>query len=219
MGVLEIRLFQHYPNNALVKTLLKAFEPCSLIGSCPQARWHPEDGHIPRGFLGACAELSDVKAVLVFAEPSHPDPEDNYSNCNSPMEFLERTVIETFAHFQNPTHGIHHNTRWFLDQIWPEKRFADQLNHVWLTEGRLCSIDDKIGNVPDNQCSTKYLMPQLNLFPDAVVIPFGGKARKRVSRLNCPYLDGVYSLSPPGANHTPARPSWITAAALVRELL
>jgi len=64
------------PNEQLVDVLLPAFGPCRYIdvcsASCRQAKWLPEVGHIPRGFLGATRQLSDVEVVMVFAEPGHP---------------------------------------------------------------------------------------------------------------------------------------------------
>lgn len=67
------------PDDELSALLLEAYEPCSNInvksGICPQAKWDPESGHIPRGFLGAMGALDDVELVMVFAEPGHPHKE------------------------------------------------------------------------------------------------------------------------------------------------
>ena len=207
------------PNAALRKALLPAFGPCPEFGSCLQARWKPERGHVPRGFLGATGELRDVRIVMIFAEPGHPYNGDDYSSCGSPEAILKRTVIETYRIFRDGTDQFHRNARWFLDQIWPDLDFDAQLRYVWMTEGRLCSIDDEIGGLRDRLCAPRYLVRQIELLPQAIVIPFGGKARDRVVGAPIHYFSGVFALSPPGTNQKAAKPSWETAIAAVRAIL
>ncbi|MBS0564801.1 MAG: hypothetical protein JSR87_10100 [Proteobacteria bacterium] len=207
------------PHRALCEVLLSAFQPCPEFGSCAQARWIPERGHVPRGFLGATGELRDVKVVMIFAEPGHPYEGDDYSGCASPQEMLRRTIAETYRIFRNGTDLFHRNARWFLDQVWPGLDFDQQLQHVWLTEGRLCSIESEAGGFKDRLCAPRYLKRQLDLLPHAVAIPFGGKARDRIDALRASFLPGVFSLAPPGANQKGARPSWEHAIDAVRACL
>lgn len=61
-----------HPNPQLLALLLEAYRPCQNFGICREAKWSPADGHIPRGFLGATGELSEVEVVMVFSEPGHP---------------------------------------------------------------------------------------------------------------------------------------------------
>jgi hypothetical protein len=58
---------------SLSEILLPAYAPCAdFSNACNEMRWIPEAGHVPRGFLGACGDLSDVELILVFAEPGDP---------------------------------------------------------------------------------------------------------------------------------------------------
>ncbi|HBU15559.1 MAG: hypothetical protein A2092_14145 [Rhodobacteraceae bacterium GWE1_64_9] len=204
------------PTAALVDTLLPAFAPCPNFGHCVQAQWLPSRGHVPRGFLGATGRLQDVRAILIFAEPGRPYPGDDYSDCPTPMALLQKAVAETCRHMRYGTDIFHQNLRWLLDEAFPGLGFEAQLRHVWMTEGRLCSIAHEIGGLSDRLCARAYLSAQLELMPQALIIPFGGKARDRVARVTDRYLPGIYALSPPGANHRPARPSWQEAAAAIR---
>ena len=86
-----------------------------------------------------------------------------------------------------------------------------------MTESRFCSIDQEIGNVsgPNKSlCAEELLMPQINLLPNATTVLFGGKARKRIGSL-IPNSISAYALAPPGANHQPARPSWLRAIEII----
>ena len=207
------------PNSKLVEALLPAYRPCARFGTCKEAVWKPEVGHVPRGFLGATGGLSDVKLVMIFAEPGGVYPEDDYSNCVSPEAILSRAVEETYRIFSSGTDQFHRNARWFLDQIWPNLNFEEQLRHVWMTEGRLCSIAEEIRGFTDRVCAPTYLKHQLDLLSSATVVPFGGKARDRTALVSRRYVRGVYSLSPPGANQGGAKPSWESAISLVRNSL
>ncbi len=110
---------------------------------------------------------------------------------------------------------FHRNVRWFMSQLYPDLTFDEQLKHVWLTEGRLCSIDVEIGATKDRTCANHYLKRQLEALPNASVVAFGGKAKHYLKGLGVEFI-GAYALAPPGANHKPARPSWEAAIAEIR---
>ena len=57
------------PHPTIRKLILTAFQPCKYFGTCVEANYQPGSGHVPRGFLGATANLEDVEAVIVLAEP------------------------------------------------------------------------------------------------------------------------------------------------------
>ena len=202
------------PHPRLCDLLLPAFKPCQNFGACPEAIWKPEVGHVPRGFLGACGGLNEVKAILVFAEPGGVYPTDSYPVDLSPEDLLRLTVDKTYRIMAASTDQFHRNLRWFLDQIIPETSFEQQLRQVWLTEGRLCSVAREIGGKRDRRCADLYLGRQIALLPQAVVVGFGGKAQAYLSALKLDHV-AAYALSPPGANHRPARPSWAAAAKAV----
>lgn len=205
------------PDDELSVLLRQAYMPCSNFGVCREARWAPETGHIPRGFLGATGALDDVELVMVFAEPGHPHPDEVYNPADRPDTLLENGMRHAYESFANGTDLFHRNVRWFMGQLYPNLTFDEQLRHVWLTEGRLCSIDNEIGGLRDHRCAERYLRGELELLPNATVVAFGGKAHDYVRRLNVqPEPVKAYALAPPGANHKPARPSWERALDIIK---
>ena len=86
-----------YPNDRLISILAKAYSPrCrhfeSHGGQCPESRWSPECGHIPRGFLGATGTLEDVRVVMVLAEPGDPQHFEQYDSSLDPKGMLKSAV-------------------------------------------------------------------------------------------------------------------------------
>ena len=203
------RVMDIKPNPELVAVLLEAYAPCKNFGVCKEAEWAPKEGLMPRGFLGATSELKDVEVVMIFAEPGHPHGTESYDN-DDPLKLMMRGIEHTYDCFANGTDLFHQNTRWFLSQLYPQMSFDEQLKHVWMTEGRLCSIKNEIGNVRDRTCANHYLIRQLELLPNATIVAFGGKAKDYMRQIKQQWI-GAYALSPPGANHKPARPSWKVA--------
>ena len=152
---------------------------------------------------------------MIFAEPGHPYTSDCYDAGRGPDSIFAQAVEATFGIMNSSQDIFHRNVRWFIDQILPHKNLREQLENVWLTEGRLCSVDQEIGGRKDRLCAQTYLLRQIELMPQAIVIGFGGKAQAYLSGLKVPHI-AAYSLAPPGSNHRPARPSWEMAAVAVR---
>ena len=209
-------MVQHSPNRELFDTLIEAYQPCRHFGTCREAIWNPQHGHIPRGFLGATGELFDVEVVMVFAEPGHPHDDETYDPNHSPARMLESGLRHVYDCYKNRTDLFHRNVRWFLSRLYPGLSFDEQLRHAWLTEGRLCSIENEIGGTTDPLCARHYLARQLEMMPNATVVGFGGKAQRYLKRLRAEYM-AAFALAPPGANHKPARPSWERVIAAIEE--
>ena len=206
------------PAPELVEFLLPALRPCKNFGTCPQAIWSPVDGHIPRGPTGAFGSIGDVKVVLVFAEPGHPHVSESYDSADSPEQMLRQTSQYAFHCLSHGKDLFHRNIRWFLSEIFPGQKLEDQLKRVWLTEGRLCSIENEIGNINDMTCAGTFLKGQLDLLPNAVIVGCGGKAQRYLRKLGVAHLS-VFAFAPPGANFKRARPSWEAAIAEIKERL
>lgn len=204
-------------NEKLIELLLEAYRPCRNFGVCREAKWDPALGHIPRGFLGATGALEDVELVMVFSEPGRPHSNERYGPVDDPMRLLESAVRHTYHSFANGTDRFHRNVRWFMSRLYPELTFEEQLRHVWLTEGRLCSIDVEIGSTKDRTCAAHYLLRQVQLLSNATVVAFGGKAKHYVHGLKGDWLE-AYALAPPGAYHKPAVPSWERAIAQIKSM-
>lgn len=202
------------PNDQLSSLLQVAYQPCVNFGVCREAQWNPASGHMPRGFVGATGALEDVELVMVFAEPGHPNPTEGYYAA-TPNDLLAEGAHRTYDAFATGMDLFHRNARWFLSRLYPTLTFEQQLQHAWLTEGRLCSIDNEIGSTRDPTCAQHYLRAQLDLLPNAAVVAFGGKAQDYVRRLGVQHVK-AYALAPPGCNHKPARPSWYAAIEYVK---
>ena len=209
-------MFAQNPNSELFNVLLNAYRPCRHFGICREAVWDPKCGHIPRGFLGATAQLSDVEVVMVFAEPGRPHEDESYDPGDSPARLLDRGLRHTYDCYRNGTDLFHRNVRWFLSELYPDSTFDEQLQRAWLTEGRLCSISEETGSMRDVTCAQQYLVRQIELLPNATVVAFGRKARYYLKRLQVEHVH-AYALAPPGANHRPARPSWEEAIARIKK--
>jgi len=198
------------PVPALVRILSMAYRCRHFSGACRGMRWDPKAGHIPRGYCGATGTVSEVKLVLVVAEPGDPQPGDH----ETMDEALQRTV---WAFREGP--GLfHRNARKLLGYCWPDLGFDQQLRRVWITESVLCSAEVTTGPVPrevERACGEDYLLPQLMLFPRAIVVALGGKAHQRLKRLGIPHEE-AHALAPPGCNQKAADPSWRRIGELVR---
>ncbi len=198
------------PHPGLRTHLLRAYAPCQFLGICRHARFDARVGHVPRGYLGATAELKDVAVVLVFAEPGFPhnsEKHDRYGT--SPEEIMQSAVDHTYECFKHCTDQFHRNVRFVLDRIFPEE-FDSQLKRTWLTDARLCSIDNEIGGHREDTCAREYLSRQLDSLPNAITLAFGGKAQRTLEMLRRQFKRAV-ALAPPGCNFKTALPSWESA--------
>lgn len=204
------------PNQRMMELLADLYSPCPNFGVCPQAHWEPSAGHIPRGFLGATGQLQEVEMVLVFAEPGAPHAGEAYAECRTPNHFITAAVNHAYEAFAHGQDLMHRNTRQLIEMAFPGIPFDDQLRKVWLTESRLCSLDEELGACSDRTCADTFLSAQVELLPEARVIALGGKAAQRIRRAAPGHLK-AYAVAPPGANHRPARPSWEAAASWVRD--
>ena len=203
------------PNEQLRTLMREAYAPCQFFGRCKEAIWAPASGYIPRGYLGATKSLADVELVMVFSEPGSPHPSERYDVLCGGDSLMDACNEHAYQSFRDGTDLFHRNVRWFLSQLYPQSTFDEQLQKVWLTEGRLCSITNEIASTTDRTCSQYYLWRQLALLPQATVVAFGGKARRYLGGLGVEYVS-AYAMAPPGANHQPARPSWFAAIEAVR---
>lgn len=206
-----------FPNEQLLAVMREAYS-CGYFGSCRQAKFDPKSGHVPRGFLGATGDLGNVEAIFVIAEPGHPHPDERYSDGASTNQLLSEALGHTYKSYREGTDLFHRNMRWVMDQLWPGT-FDEKLDRVWITEGRLCSIDSEIGAFNDKLCAPAYLSRQIELLPSAAIVLFGAKAKQRVAGmagLQGRVVVEARALAPPGANHKAAKPSWQHAIETVR---
>lgn len=199
------------PCQELLKIIEPAYAPCPhFSGACQSLRWDPDQGHVPRGFVGATNRPEDVRLVLVFAEPGDPHV--------ARRESLATSLKYTFECMRNGTDQFHRNVRLILDLCFPAESFESQLTKTWMTESVLCSAPLEGGSVVASAwrtCSATYLKPQLNVLTNAVVAALGAKAQKRLSSIGIRFIAAA-AAAPPGCNFKGARESWQAIADAVR---
>lgn len=203
------------PNDRILSAVLDAYRPCSNFGICREAKWDPAIGHVPRGILGATGAPEEVEVVMVFSEPGHPHQGEGHDVGLGPLGLLQSAMQHTYNCYRSRLDPFHRNVRWFLSELYPDLTFDQQLRHVWLTEGRLCSIENEIGSTKDRTCASHYLVRQLKVLPNASVIAFGRKAQHYLSGIGVAFIR-AFAFAPPGANSIRARPSWEAALEEIR---
>jgi hypothetical protein len=200
---------------SLEKILSPAYRCPEFDGTCHgKMRWEPGLGHVPRGFLGACGESSEVELILVFAEPGDPHDEERDSVHTSLLHSGQTALSRVYEY---ATYAVeighdtfHRNLKHILNMCWPSASFEQQMRKVWLTDSVLCSAPKEGGAVSKRSCITcgeKYLLPQLKLFPRALVVAVGGKARDRLGFLGIDFIH-VRSIAPPGCHYKGSRETW-----------
>jgi hypothetical protein len=191
------------PCSDLMHILTPAFRCPNFDSVCRTMKWDPANGHIPRGFLGATGTPEEVELVLVFAEPGDPHPGDHTT--------LTEAIQHAYWAFREGPGKFHRNARKLLQLCWPGLTFDQQLRKVWMTESVLCSAEVTTGPVPrpvEQACGVRFLQKQLAVFPNALVVALGDKAKDRLIRLGIE-AEGAHSVAPPGGNKPAAFASWV----------
>lgn len=200
------------PCREVRKILEPAYAPCEHFqGACKSLCWAPDIGHVPRGYLGATGTLSEIRLVLVFAEPGDPHDSERH-------ESMDTSLAYTYECMKNGTDLFHRNVRGILDLCFPEDSFDAQLRKTWLTESLMCSAPVESGKVASTAwraCTTSYLKPQLSLMPNAIVAALGSKARDRLKSIGVDFI-AAGAAAPPGCNFAGVRESWQQIAAAVQ---
>ena len=194
---------------------------CDHIGICADAVYDPASGHIPRGFSGAEGSLDDVLLVVVFAKPGFPLLGESYSG--DVEENLRCLLSAQFL--KSGKNQFHRNITEFLSQVFAKfsKNIEEQLTRVWLTERRNCSLTEEIGNIRKVErlrCASKHFVEQIKLFPNAIVLLAGNKAKQASALVGNVAKCGVVecgAFAPTGCNKIEACESHQRAVRLVQE--
>jgi hypothetical protein len=192
------------PSPKLEQILSSAYRCPEFDNACTEMRWDLDAGHAPRGFSGAQGELSEVELILVFAEPGDPHYREQHSGLESVYDYATRAL-------RDGTDLFHRNVRKILEMCWPNMPFEQQMHKVWLTESVLCSAPKEGGRVSRSAsmaCGERYLLGQLALFPHALVVALGSKARNRLRAFGVTDFLSAYAAAPPGCNMPQALESW-----------
>jgi hypothetical protein len=204
----------------LVEILSPAYGPCPRFAdTCAKMVWNPKLGFVPRGFFGASGNLSEVELVLVSGEPGDPWEEERDSSMERAYEITAR-VISNAPSMKGRQFIYHRNIRRILDMCWEGLPFEEQLRKVWITDSVLCSALKEGGNVASNvsrTCGREYLLPQLKLFPKAVVAALGSKAKNRLLALGITDFVPARAAAPRGCNYPDAKQTWRNIALALQE--
>ncbi len=200
----------------MLDILSPAYKPCPEYVNCRKEgiRWDPPLGHVPRGFCGATGRLEEVQLILVVAEPGDPLTNETHTG-------IESAFKKAYECFSDKITQFHLNVREILDLCWPNEIFDMQMRRVWLTESVLCSAPKETGPVKASvarTCIRRYLSKQLELFPGALVVALGGKARDRLKCNGIVDFFHAYAAAPPGCNvfKHKAKLSWQAIAEKLR---
>ncbi|MDC0190236.1 uracil-DNA glycosylase family protein [Rhodospirillales bacterium] len=185
--------------NAFTSVLNAALGPCPslLNGACRDfVTWDPHRGQVPRGWWGGLGSTEEIELVIVLGEPSlNTQPGESYGEFPTVAEVsgfingLYQNVFPTKplgTELPSERGSVHYNVMLLLQMCFGEDHSLDELaKRTWVTQAVLCSV--KKGTLRRHHtsvrqtCWRKYLRMQLDLVPDAFIIPMGNKARDAVS--------------------------------------
>lgn len=174
-------------------------------------RWSPESGHVPRGFYGAFGDLSEVRLVMVLAEPGNPGGNAIHNGIDSAFSEAEQCYLRAGGQG-------HTNVRTIIRRCFPKLTLQETMRKVWITESVLCSATTpgaKVDRSCEQLCVSTYLEPQLRLFPNATVAAMGSKAYKRLKKY-VPDIVECGAVFPPGCNFPSTKAKWDKLVSIVR---
>ena len=209
------------PNQIISNQLLQAYNPCpGFTRYCSCMRWNPREGHVPRGFCGAIGKLSDVKLVLVCAEPGNPHISENHEADGTANGIFESVCEYVWSCFSTGKDLYHRNIKKILDLCFPKQTFDDQMTKTWITDSVLCSAKTECGSIPIEtieECTKRFLKKQISLFPNANIVALGDKADKRLKKAGIEKDYKAFAAAPPGCNRKEAIDSWEVIANYIKK--
>ena len=113
-------------------------------------------------------ELAEVEFVIVLAEPGNPKPAEGYLGSVAPAALVRRVVDFVHGTHVERDGAVQCIVRWFLKRRFPGMDFDEQLRRVWITQSRLCSLNQSGASYREPLyllCRDDYLAAQLQLFP------------------------------------------------------
>ena len=175
----------YLPSPELREILLPSHNPCQgFQGMCKGiANWNPEQGHVPRGFIGAFGSLDEVRVIILVAEPSDPHDKESYTFDDT---LMTQTCKYKFGVYRDKKYRYHRNLRILLDRIFPDATLEQQLRNAWIVDTYLRSAPKKSSSMDkrnaERGCAERFLVKQLELFEGRPIVALGRKAQKRVGR-------------------------------------
>ena len=197
--------------------------------SCPQfegvckgfCRFDPAVGLIPRGYGGKPEDASDVRLIIVTAEPGDPAIGESYSGTalemrKAHLNHFEQAMCHGIQRYGSASSQFHQRLCEILELFWPALDLDAQLKVTWFTDAVLCSASKSGGMFPkeiEMTCATTYLRPQIQSMQNAAVLALGAKAIRRMKQAGLRVdLTGHHPSVWPGRQLVAARESWSRAA-------
>ena len=134
-------------NAELRRKLESAYSPCKNFAADCRGLikpWNAASGHVPRGFYGALGELSEIRLVIVLAEPADPASNEDYSSKGREMELAFSYAEKCYLYCGSDGHD---NVRKIVRSCFPSLELLDAMRKVWITESVLCSALTSGGNI------------------------------------------------------------------------
>lgn len=208
---------------ALFEILKPLYSPCvhfknACAGHC---QWSLDIGMVPSGFGGATGELSEVKLIVITAEPGAPIVNHGYSGTpqemvENSMKIFERSLRVGGVDRASGFNGrFHRNFRRILEYCWPEEGIDAILRKTWVTNTVLCPLPPFANSHPKQvktTCGNSYLKQQIELFPSAFILVLGRETKARMEMNGFEYnANGLHPSY--WANPKASIDSWKLAAA------
>ena len=193
-------------------------------------RWDFHAGYAPLYLKGNWEQPSNVKLVLMLAEPGRPDDNERFST--DPDKWIRQAVLSPAqcAPFrtEHQDRSFQHRIEWFLDacgfDLHNSHRTWSRIvisNTFWLrVASRQGSARQAWASQAPRQAEAyfieRYLGPMLRCFPHAAIVGAGKKAHSRLSRTGVRWIR-IGALAPPGCNFPHVRERQRQVAAKLRE--
>ncbi|HXY57185.1 MAG TPA: hypothetical protein VEH76_01260 [Methylocystis sp.] len=184
-----------------------------------------EAGHRPRHVAGNLSNPSEVKIILLLAEPgSNPFPEELG---RSEKTWIEDITCDGLGNGGNRLRydelagsDYERNPRDFLRMVWPNSSPRANMSRCVITNSFWMQAPSSGGPIPAGASREfgVHLKRFLSVFANAAVVAAGVKAQARCKQAGIFAME-MYALTPPGSNHQNVRDTWKTTADALRRRL
>jgi hypothetical protein len=185
--------------------------------------WDFTGGYEPRWYNGPVPE--DVKLLFLMAEPGAITDTERAD----PLPAIQHAEWLHGYDTRKQEHYWRSNLRELCGHVWPNETEENMYRYL----GGSCTFwmslrpGKQNANVPselEKYFLTAYLGRFLSLFPNAVLLAAGGKARTRLKKLerltnSSLAFDTCWAFTRPACNQAAARESWHTAGEAIRRRL
>ncbi len=183
-------------------------------------------GHRPRHVAGNLADPAAIRLILLLAEQgSSPGPEEQNREMTN---WLDDVVCDGVGggggfrlRYDEKAASLYEiNPRDFIASVWPDQNYRERMAKAIVTNSFWMQSRESGCAIPARAADEfgVHLRRFVKIFPNAVVVAAGAKARDRARRAGISHIS-MGALTPPGSNQHKIRETWRIAAAEVRQRL